>query len=67
MSFESEKRKREIKTSVREWIKSLGIALLASIFITTFVFNSVVVKGNSMYPTLEENDRLIVRKNMKRY
>ena len=62
MSFESEKRKREIKTSVREWIKSIGIALLASIFITTFVFNSAVVKGNSMYPTLEENDRLIVKK-----
>lgn len=62
MSFESEKRNMEIKSSIREWIKSLGIALLTAIFVTTFIFNSAVVKGNSMYPTLEENDRLIVKK-----
>jgi len=52
----------KLKSIMKEWIKSIGIAILTTIFITTFVFSSAEVKGQSMSPTLEEGDRLIIKK-----
>lgn len=62
MNDKSENKKKEILTSLKEWIKSIAIALIAAIFIQTFIFNIVYVKGDSMSPTLEERDRLILKK-----
>ena len=41
-----------------EWIKSIFIAIILALFIKTFIFNSTLVSGSSMYPTLFEDDRL---------
>jgi len=60
MSLKSEE--RNIKSTVKEWIQSIGIAILTTLFITTFIFNSAEVSGHSMSPTLEEGDRLIIKK-----
>lgn len=47
---------------VREWVKSFIVAIAIAFFIKTFIFNSTYVKGNSMYPTLQEKDRLFALK-----
>ena len=62
MNTESEKTDVKFSSIIIEWMKSLIIALLTALFVTTFLFSTAVVKGSSMYPTLEENDRLIVKK-----
>lgn len=62
MSSESKKRNTGLRNAAKEWIKSIGIAFISSIIITTYLFTSVEVKGNSMLPTLAEGDRLILKK-----
>ena len=62
MNTESEKTDAKFCSIIAEWMKSMIIALLTALFVTTFLFSSAVVKGSSMYPTLKENDRLIVKK-----
>ncbi|WP_078681609.1 MULTISPECIES: signal peptidase I [Clostridium] len=48
--------------SLIELIKSIIIAIIAAILIITFVFETVSVDGQSMFPTLNHKDRLIVQK-----
>lgn len=62
MKSESEKSEREIINNVKDWIKSLAVAAAATMFVTTFIFSSAVLQGDSMYPTLSDSDRLIVKK-----
>ena len=62
MSSKSKKRNMKIRSIAKEWIQSIGIAIFTTLFITTFVFNAAEVKGDSMSPTLEEGDRLIIKK-----
>lgn len=62
MKSKSEKSEREIINNVKDWIKSLAVAAAVTMFVTTFIFSSAVVQGDSMYPTLSDSDRLIVKK-----
>lgn len=45
-----------------ELVKSILVAIIAAILIITFVFETVSVDGQSMFPTLNHKDRLIVEK-----
>lgn len=45
-----------------ELAKSVIIAIVAAVLIITFVFETVSVDGLSMFPTLNNKDRLIVEK-----
>ncbi|ERI92892.1 signal peptidase I [Clostridiales bacterium oral taxon 876 str. F0540] len=45
-----------------ELAKSVIIAIVAAVLIITFVFETVSVDGLSMFPTLDNKDRLIVEK-----
>jgi signal peptidase I len=45
-----------------EWIKAFGIGLIVFAFIRTFFFSNYVVEGESMMPTLEEGNKLVVNK-----
>ncbi len=60
MNKELKENKEEKKETnyVMDWIKSIAFAIIIALFIKTFLFNSTYVLGNSMYPTLEEEDRL---------
>ena len=53
----SEKFKKELL----EWVKIIATAFVLSFVITQFV-KPTLVKGQSMYPTLNENDYLIVNR-----
>lgn len=49
------------KNNKREWIESLTIILVV-MFINIFIFGITTVSGESMNPTLSNNDRLILKK-----
>lgn len=50
------------KSEVWEWVKSIIIAVVLAFIIKAFFLDFVVVQGSSMYPTLENGDRLVVSK-----
>lgn len=50
------------KNEVWEWAKALLIAFIAAWIIRYFLFTPIVVDGESMMPTLENGERMIVNK-----
>ncbi|MCF6137086.1 signal peptidase I [Pseudalkalibacillus berkeleyi] len=50
------------KSESWEWMKALVIALLIAAGIRYFLFAPIVVDGESMMPTLQNGDRMIVNK-----
>ncbi|AOM83206.1 signal peptidase I [Salisediminibacterium beveridgei] len=50
------------KSESWEWVKAVAVALILAIVIRSFFFAPIVVDGQSMMPTLEHNDRMIVNK-----
>jgi signal peptidase I len=51
-----------VADEVVTWLKTLASAAVYATFIITFVFQVARVEGQSMAPTLEDHDRLIVNK-----
>lgn len=51
----------KIKKEIFEWIKVILIALVAAFLITRFI-RPTLVNGESMFPTLVENDYLIINR-----
>ena len=43
-----------------EWAKAIIVAVVLALVIRNFIFTVVRVDGESMFPTLEHNDRMIV-------
>lgn len=56
-----EKTEKE-KNELWEWTKALLIAFAIAAFIRYFLFTPIVVDGDSMMPTLENGDRMVVNK-----
>ncbi len=57
--------KKKAKSPARElfeWVQAIVIAVLLAFVIKTFVFGVVRVEGESMEPTLQTNDRMILWK-----
>jgi signal peptidase I len=52
---------------VWDWIRSIAIAVLLALVIRFFLFEVFVVEGRSMYPTLEDHERLVVNKLIYRF
>jgi signal peptidase I len=50
------------KNELWEWIKALAIAIILAAAIRYFFFAPIVVDGDSMTPTLHNQDRMIVNK-----
>lgn len=69
MSIEEEKnaatdtaQKKSLGREICEWVYTLAIAIIIAMLIKGFIFDIVRVDGSSMFPTLVDNDRLIVTK-----
>ena len=45
-----------------DWVRSILIAVVLALLIRMFLFEVFVVEGRSMYPTLNETERLMVNK-----
>lgn len=54
--------KRSALKEIYEWISSVAVALVLAVVINQFFFALVQVDGQSMEPTLQHNDRLVVSK-----
>lgn len=50
------------KSEIFEWIKAIVFAAIFVIVLRVFIFIPVEVDGSSMYPTLENKDKVIVNK-----
>lgn len=48
-----------VKKEIFEWIKTIAIAGIIALLITSFI-RPTLVRGVSMFPTLEENDYLLI-------
>ena len=53
---------QQVQEELVAWIKTLFSAAVYAILIVTFGFQVARVEGQSMSPTLEDQDRLIVNK-----
>ncbi|KAB7665381.1 signal peptidase I [Bacillus sp. B1-b2] len=51
-----------IKKESIEWLKAFGIGIIIFIIIRAFLFSNYVVDGESMLPTLQDGNKLIVNK-----
>ncbi len=58
----SAQRWAQLKAEIAAWIRTLFSAAVYAILIVTFLFQVARVEGQSMAPTLEDQDRLIVNK-----
>jgi signal peptidase I len=58
----TETKVKKKKNELWEWTKALVIAFLIAVIIRYFLFTPIVVDGESMMPTLEDGDRMIVNK-----
>lgn len=47
---------------VMDWLKHIGLAVIITLVIVNFIGQFTIVQGNSMLPTLENNDILIIEK-----
>lgn len=45
-----------------EWAKAIVIAVVLAFLLRTFVFSTSIVEGESMYPALENGERIIFNK-----
>jgi len=55
--------KREVfKKEAKEWVRSILLAVALALVIRLFLFQVTVVEGTSMFPTLDNHERLIVNK-----
>ncbi len=52
----------DVKKEGLEWMKAIGIGLIIFVFIRAFFFSNYVVEGESMMPTLQDGNKLIVNK-----
>ena len=53
-------RKKKLIKEISGWIICIVIAIILALLIKYFILTPTVVKQESMYPTLEENQRLIL-------
>ena len=56
----SEKRKE-----ILEWVYCIVIAIIIALFVRYFIGTPTIVKQPSMYPTLQENQRLILNRTFR--
>ena len=54
------KKKKNTLKEIRDWVLSLAAALLVVFLVRSYVFTVIRVDGSSMYPTLEDGERLFV-------
>lgn len=57
-----DKLKGKEKMELMSWIKSVVIALVVAVLIRQFIYTPVTVSGQSMEPTFEHDNRIIITK-----
>lgn len=55
-------RRRNLRRTLLEWVVLVAAALLIALIVKTFLFAAFWIPSDSMVPTLQENDRVLVNK-----
>ncbi|PGZ98598.1 signal peptidase I [Bacillus pseudomycoides] len=50
------------KSEIMSWVKSIALALVIAFVCRAFLFTPSLVQGESMMPTLKDNERMVVNK-----
>ncbi|MDO9534616.1 MAG: signal peptidase I [Bacillota bacterium] len=58
----AEKKQESVKKEVKEWARSILLAVVLAVIIRLFLIEVFLVEGTSMFPTLQHQERLIVNK-----
>ncbi|NLK97051.1 MAG: signal peptidase I [Epulopiscium sp.] len=58
---------RKLLKEIFDWLKDILVALGVTLFITTFIFQNTQVIGDSMEPTLQDGNAIIVNKFIYRF
>jgi signal peptidase I len=53
---------KKAKSTVREYVEAIGMALLLALFIRTFIVQAFKIPSGSMIPTLQIGDHILVNK-----
>ena len=53
---------KDVKNDIKEWIQAILIAIVVSVVIRLFLFETTLVYGQSMESTLRDKDRVIINK-----
>lgn len=53
---------KKTKSTVREYVEAIGMALILALFIRTFVVQAFKIPSGSMIPTLQIGDHILVNK-----
>ncbi len=59
---DKKKQKKDPMKEILEWVISIVIAVVLTFFIKSYLFDFVVVDGQSMFSTLEHGERLVLTK-----
>lgn len=59
--------KKKVITELFEWFKDILIAMVVTLFIVVFLFQNTQVIGDSMEPTLQDGNSVIVNKFIYRF
>lgn len=54
--------KKKQRNEWLEWLKAIFIAIILVLFLRSFVFSASIVEGESMSPTLNHGNRIIINK-----
>lgn len=60
--LQREQKKKRFKKEIISWGKTLVVVMLIVVFIRGFLFTNYIVFGQSMMPTIENNERVIINK-----
>lgn len=60
VNTENVNRKSSFGGDVLEWLEAIAIAVMIVLLVFTFVLRQVIVQGESMVPTLQSGDKLII-------
>src|SRR5437867_4607604 len=53
---------KKVKSTFREYVEAIGMALLLALFIRTFIVQAFKIPSGSMIPTLQIGDHILVNK-----
>ena len=56
-----------MKKELWDWMRSIGLAVILALLFRLFLFEVFMVDGDSMFPTLQDRERLIVNKFIYRF
>ncbi|WP_433750650.1 signal peptidase I [Falsibacillus pallidus] len=51
-----------IKNEIYSWLKAIVLGLIIAMIVKVFLFSSYIVKGESMMPTLQDGNHMIINK-----